>query len=66
MSLRFLAQELYRWTRQVEDLERALAILEVDADMEERTRLEMELLRARHELARVRAVLEAKKERPKI
>jgi len=66
MSVRFLAQELYRWTRQVEDLERALATLEVDADMEERTRLEMELLRARHELARVRAVLKAKKERPKI
>jgi len=66
MSVRFLAQELYRWTRQVEDLERALAALEIDAPLNERTRLEMELRQARHELARVRAVLEAKKERPKI
>jgi hypothetical protein len=66
MSIRYLAEELYRWTRHVENLEKALAALEVDADMQERTRLEMELLRARHELAHVRAVLDSKKEPPRI
>jgi ribosomal protein L29 len=66
MSVRYLAEELYRWTRQVEDLEKALAALEVDADMQERTRLEMEVRHARQELAHVRAVLNAKKEPPKI
>jgi hypothetical protein len=66
MSVRYLAEELYRWTRKVEDLEKALAVLELDADMQERTRLEMELLQAKKELAHMRAVLEAKKEHPKI
>lgn len=67
MSVRFLAQELYRWTRQVEDLERALATLGPEAALrKERSRLEMELLQAKHELARLRAVLDAKKEPPKI
>jgi hypothetical protein len=67
MSIRFLAQELYRLTRQVEDLERALATLGPEAALKkERTRLEMELLQARHELAHMRAVLEAKKEPPRI
>lgn len=66
MSVRFLAQELYRWTRKVEDLERILATLEIEAPLSERTRLELELRQARHELARVRAVLEAKKDRPRI
>jgi hypothetical protein len=66
MSVRYLAEELYRWTRKVEDLEKALAALELDADMQERTRLEMELLRARQELAHMRAVLDSKKEPPRI
>ena len=67
MSIRYLAQELYRLTRQVEDLEKSLADLAPDAAFEqERTRLEMALLQAKHELAHVRAVLEAKKEPPKI
>lgn len=66
MSVRFLAQELYRWTRRVEDLEKALATLAVRGAFKERARLEIELLQARNELARVRAVLEAKKERPRI
>ena len=67
MSVRFLAQELYRCTRQVEDLERALATFGPEAALnKERTRLEMELLQAKHELAHVRAVLEAKKEPPMI
>jgi hypothetical protein len=66
MTLRYLAEELYRWTRKVEDLEKALADLEAGGPLPERTRLEMELLQARQELARYRAVLESKKERPKI
>lgn len=67
MSVRYLAQELYRCTRQVEDLERALATLGTEAALsKERSRLNIELLQARQELAHVRAVLEAKKEPPKI
>jgi hypothetical protein len=66
MSVRYLAEELYRLTRKVEDLEKALAASRVEADMQERTRVEMELLRARQELAHMRAVLDSKKEPPKI
>lgn len=67
MSVRYLAQELYRYTRQVEDLERTLATLGPDATLsKERTRLKTELLQAKHELAHLRAVLEAKKEPPMI
>ncbi len=67
MSIRFLAQELYRCARQVEDLEKALSTLGPEPALkEERMRLEMELLQARHELAHARAVLEAKKEPPGI
>jgi hypothetical protein len=67
MSIRYLAQELYRLTRKVEALEKSLVALGPEAAFkQERTRLEMELLQARRELAHVRAVLEAKKEPPKI
>jgi septal ring factor EnvC (AmiA/AmiB activator) len=66
MSLRFLAEELYRLTRKVEDLEKTLAALEVETDIQERNRLEMELLKARKELAHMRAVLDSKKEPSKI
>jgi hypothetical protein len=66
MSVRYLAEELYRWTRKVEDLEKALAALDPGAAVQERTRLEMELLQARQELAHFRSVLESKKDRPKI
>ena len=63
MTIRFLAEELYRWTRKVEELEKALAALEADASG--RDRLAMELLQAKQEAARFRAVLEAKKEQPR-
>jgi exonuclease VII small subunit len=66
MSVRYLAEELYRWTRTVEDLEKALAALESGTGQAKRARLETELRQARQELARVRAVLESKKEQPKI
>jgi ribosomal protein L29 len=66
MSIRYLAEELYRWTRKVEELEKSLAALRTEGALQERSRLETELLRARQELARVRAILEAKKDKPKI
>jgi hypothetical protein len=66
MSVRYLAEELYRWTRKVEELEKALAALAAEGAFQERSRLEVELIQARKELAHVRAVLEAKKERPRI
>jgi hypothetical protein len=65
MSIRYLAEELYRLTRQVEDLEKALTAIGV-ADLKVRSQLEKDLLQARNEQARVRAVLQAKKEPPKI
>jgi hypothetical protein len=66
MTVRYLAEELYRWTRKVEDLEKALAALEGLGTMEERDRIETELRRAKKEQAHYRAVLESKKERPRI
>ena len=67
MSVRFLAQELYRYTRQVQALEKALAALgTAAASAHERSRLKTELLQAKHDLAHVRTVLDAKKEPPKI
>lgn len=66
MTIRFLAQELYRLTKKVEDLERALATWKEGTPLTERARLEVELSQARQERDRVRAVLTAKKEKPLI
>jgi len=66
MTIRLLAQELYRLSRKVEDLEKALAAATEDAGSRERVRLEIELLEARKELAHYRAVLDSKKDHPKI
>ena len=66
MSIRYLAEELYRWTRTVEDLEKKMAQLTSSADMAERARLERELLKARQEQAHIRAVLSSRKEKPMI
>jgi hypothetical protein len=63
MPIRYLAEELYRWTRKVEDLEKSLAAIEPGAPLQERARLERELSQARQEVAHFRAVLEAKKEK---
>jgi hypothetical protein len=63
MTIRYLAEELYRWTREVETLERTLAALESTAAMEERNRLEGALRQAQHQQAHFRAVLESKKDR---
>jgi hypothetical protein len=64
MAVRYLAQELYRLTQQVEELEEKMAAMDRETPMAERTRLEMELLAARKERDRFRAMLEAKKEKP--
>lgn len=65
MAIRYLAQELYRLTRKVEELEAQLAALG-GGPAPERSRLEVELLQMRKERDRVREVLESKKEKPLI
>ncbi len=62
-TIRFLAQELYRLTRQVEELEKTLKDAASEAD---RSRLEVELFQARRDQDHYRSLLEAKKEKPAI
>jgi hypothetical protein len=61
VSVRYLAEALYRWTREVEDLEKTLAALEAGTSLEERERLETALRGAKHQQAHFRTVLESKK-----
>jgi len=63
VALRYLAQELYRLTRKVEELEERLAQLG-GGPSPERGPLEAELLQARKERDHWRGVLEGKKEKP--
>lgn len=63
MAIRYLALELYRLTKKVEELERRLAALG-SGPSPERGPLEVELLQTRKERNRVRKVLEAKKGKP--
>jgi hypothetical protein len=62
MTIRYLAEELYRWTREVEALEKTLAVLAPTSTLEERNRLEAALRQAQHQQAHYRAVLTSKKE----
>ena len=62
MAIRYLAEELYRWTREVEDLEKTLAALESTVVIEERNRLEAALRQAQQQQAHFRAVLTSKKD----
>jgi len=62
MPIRYLAQELYRLSRRVEELEKTLAAL-TQTTSPERSRLEAELLQTRQERDHIRTVLEAKKEK---
>jgi hypothetical protein len=64
VSIRFLAQELYRLIRKVEELERALATIGEEVPLAERTRLEAELLKTRQEVEHYRMVIGSKKETP--
>jgi hypothetical protein len=66
MTIRYLAEELYRWTREVEELEKALAALAPMGTMEERNRLTEALRQAKQQQAHFRAVLTSKKERTTI
>lgn len=59
-TIRFLAHELYRLTRKVEELEKALK----KASGEELAPLEAQLFQARKDLEHYRSLLEAKKEKP--
>jgi hypothetical protein len=63
MPIRYLALELYRLTKKVEELERRLAALGTGPSPE-RGPLEVELFQTRKERDHVRKVLEAKKEKP--
>jgi chromosome segregation ATPase len=63
MTIRYLAEELYRWTREVEDLEKALAALSPADALEEWNRVQEALRQARQQEAHFRAVLESKKDR---
>ena len=66
MTVRYLAEELYRWTREVEELEKTLAALEPGSSLKERERLETALRGAKHRQTHFRAVLESKKARTTI
>jgi hypothetical protein len=63
VPIRYLAQELYRLTQRVEDLERRLAALG-SAPTPERGPLEIELFQTKKERDHLRDVLESKKEKP--
>jgi hypothetical protein len=63
MPIRYLAQELYRLTKRVEELERRLAALGTAPSLE-RGPLEVELFQAEKERDHLRDVLESKKEKP--
>ena len=61
-TIRFLAQELYRLTQEVEELEKALK----SAPFEEHSRLEVELFQTRRDQEHYRSLLEGKKEKPAV
>jgi hypothetical protein len=63
MTIRYLAEALYHWTREVEKLQKALAVLEPTASLEERNRLDAALRQAQQQQAHFRAVLASKKDR---
>ncbi len=63
MTIRYLAQELYRLTKKVEELEGRLAGLGAGLSPE-RGPLEVELFQARKERDHLRHLLESKKDKP--
>jgi len=65
VPIRYLAQELYRLTKKVEELERRLASLGQGLSPE-RGALEVELFQAKKERDHVRQEFESKKEKPLI
>ena len=65
MTVRHLALELYHWMKRLEELEKARAELAPEA-LEERLRLETELLEARKSVEHYHKLLEAQKEKVEI
>ncbi len=65
MTVRHLALELYHWMKRLEELEKARAKLAPEA-LEERLRLEAELLEARQQVEHYHKLLEAQKEKVEI
>jgi len=65
MTVRHLALELYHWMKRLEELEKAKAGLAPEA-LEERLRLEAELLQARKQVEHYHKLLEAQKEKVEI
>jgi hypothetical protein len=63
VAIRYLAEQLYQWTKKVRELEQALAALG-EGPHPERSRLEAELFQARKERDHYKDVLESKKEKP--
>lgn len=63
MTIRYLAQELYRLTKKVEELERHLGVLGTGPSPE-RGPLEIELFQTKKERDHLRQVLESKKDKP--
>jgi hypothetical protein len=63
VTIRYLAQELYRLTKKVEELERRLVALGT-GPAPERGPLEVELFQTKKERDHLRQVLESKKEKP--
>ncbi len=63
MTIRYLAQELYRLTKKVEEVEWRLAALGTGPSPE-RGPLESELFKTKKERDHLREVLESKKEKP--
>lgn len=63
MSIRYLAVELYRCERRVQELEQKLAQLGHQASPD-RAGLEAQLFQAKKERDHYKALLEAKKEKP--
>ncbi len=66
MPVRYLAVELYRWMKRVEELEKERAALTLEAPLAEYTRLETELLAARKWVEHYRQLLEGQKEKVEI
>ncbi len=66
MTVHHLAVELYRWIKQVEELEKAQAQVGPETPLSERRHLETQLLEARKAVDHYRQLLEAQKEKPLI
>jgi hypothetical protein len=63
VTIRYLAQELYRLTKKVDELEGRLAALGAGPSPE-RGPMEIELFQAKKERDHLRQVLESKKDKP--